>query len=709
MSESGQAEGESARQAEDGGRPGGGEPRFVRVRRRQAPSAPEVEIHQTVRGSKPGAPFIRRLRPGQQKLRRVGEGEFEATRAALTPDTRAGRLWASVRGMLVGQPLATAALPEQRLSKLKALAVYASDNVSSAAYATEEILIILVVAGTGALSYSIPITAALVALVVIVVTSYRQTIRAYPNGGGAYIVATDNLGFVPGLVGGSALLVDYVMTVAVSIAAGVAAITSAAPGLYDFRVEISILCVALITLGNLRGIRESATIFAIPTYFFILSFAFMIVVGLVRVVLGADLRAEAPVNALEQGGAALTPFLLLRAFSSGAVALTGIEAVANGVPNFKPPEWRNAINVQVWMVTILAAFFIGTTILAHQFGIVPSATQTVDAQIAKTLFGENILFYLIQGGTMLILILAANTAFADLPVLSSVMARDSKMPKQFMFRGERLAFSNGIILLGLASSGILILFRAETTRIIPLYAFGVFTAFTLSQFGMVVHWLRNHEPGWRRSLMINGFGGLVTLVVAGIVGATKFTHGAWISMSIMGLLVLILWRVHSHYKKASRLLGQGLDGAGPVTQQYLSAAAGNAAQTVIIPVDEINLAVLRTAAYARSISPNAIAVHVAVNREDAEELRRRWEYSVPDVPFVTVDSPYRSLVQPLLAYLDALTRTRPGQMVTVVLPEFVPRWPWERLLHNQLALRLKKALITRPNTVIVDVPFHFQE
>ena len=709
MSESGSGdEGTLPEGAEVGNGARTREPAFVRISRQRDRGPSEIELHETVRGSKPGSRFLRLSRTAEQKLRRVGEGEFEATQAALRPETGAGRLWASVRSLLVGEPLATAALPHQRLSKLKALAVYASDNVSSAAYATEEILIILVAAGTGALHYSIPITAALVALVVVVVISYRQTIRAYPNGGGAYIVATDNLGFVPGLVGGSALLVDYVMTVAVSIAAGVAAITSAVPDLYDFRVEVSLLCVALITIGNLRGIRESATIFAIPTYFFILSFAFMIVVGLIKVVLGADLRAEAPVNALEQGGAALTSFLLLRAFSSGAVALTGIEAVANGVPNFKPPEWRNAITVQVWMVAILASFFIGTTVLAHRFGVMPSATQTVDAQIAKTLFGENILFYLIQGGTMLILILAANTAFADLPVLSSVMARDSKMPKQFMFRGERLAFSNGIILLGLASSGILILFRAETTRIIPLYAFGVFTAFTLSQFGMVVHWLHHREPGWRRSLFINGFGGLVTLVVAAIVGATKFTHGAWISITIMGLLVVVLWQVHSHYVKASGQLGRGLGGMG-VAHQYFGTAAKNVAQTVIIPVDEINLAVLRSVAYARSISSNTTAVHVALDRAEAEALRQKWEESVPDVPFVIVDSPYRSLVQPLLAYLDALRRGRPDQLVTVVLPAFVPRHLWQRPLHNQLALALKKALVARSDTAIVDIPYHLEE
>jgi amino acid transporter len=689
--------------------PPSSEPAFVRVPRRPASRPPDLELHETVKGSRPGTRFIRRSRTGAQTLRRVGEAEFEATKAALTPRTRAGRLSASVRGLLIGQPLATEELPHQRLSKLKALAVYSSDNVSSAAYATEEILIILMAAGTAALSQSIPITAALVALTIIVVTSYRQTIRAYPNGGGAYIVATDNLGFAAGLAGGSALLVDYIMTVAVSVAAGVAAITSAAPGLHDLRVPISLFFVALLTVGNLRGIRESGTIFAIPTYVFIFSFGGMLLVGLAKVALGQDLRAAEPANALEPGVAALTPFLLLRAFSSGAAALTGIEAVANGVPNFKPPEWRNAITTQAWMVSILSAFFVGTTILAHQFGIVPSESQTVISQIAKTIFGENIFYFLIQGATVLILVLAANTAFADLPVLASVMARDSVMPKQFTFRGDRLAFSNGIILLALGSAGILILFQAETTRIIPLYAFGVFTAFTLSQIGMVVHWRRNREPGWRRSLLINGFGGLVTFVVAIIVGATKFSHGAWISMAIMFLLILLLWRIHAGYRKAARLLGQGLDGVGPVAQQYFGAAARNVAQTVIIPVDDINLAVLRTAAYASSISSNTTAVHIALNREEAEKLREQWELSVPDVPFVIVDSPYRSLVQPLLAYIDAVNRTRPDHTVTVVLPEFVPRWPWERLLHNQVALRLKKALLTRPNTVIVEVPFHFIE
>ncbi len=685
------------------------EPSFVRIPRRQNRDRGEIQLHERVAGSRPGGAFIRRSREREQKLRRVGEAEFEATKVALRPETAAGRLWANARRLLIGEPLPTEALPEERLSKLKALAVYASDNLSSAAYSTEEILIILVAAGTGALTQSLPITAALVALVVIVVTSYRQTIRAYPNGGGAYIVATDNLGFFPGLIGGSALLVDYVMTVAVSVAAGVAAIVSAAPTLHDLRVELAVLFVALITAANLRGIRESATIFAIPTYFFIVSFATMVVVGVARVALGADLHAPEPDDALVQGGTALTAFLLLRAFSSGAVALTGIEAVANGVPNFKPPAWRNAITVQAWMVTILAAFFVGTSFLAHQFGVVPSETQTVPAQIARTVFGQNVFFYLVQAGTMLILVLAANTAFADLPVLASVMARDSVMPKQFMFRGERLAFSYGIFLLGLASSGLLIFFQAETTRLIPLYAFGVFTAFTLSQFGMVIHWRRNQEPGWRRSALINGFGASVTFVVAIIVGATKFTHGAWISIAIMIALVLVLWRIKVHYAKASAQLVQDLETTGDVTARYFDTAAKDVPQSVIIPVDEINRAVLRTVSYARSISSLTTAVHVSQSREEAAVLRREWERSVPDVPLVVVDSPYRSLVQPLVAYIDALQRARPAQVVTVVLPEFLPRRGWQRLLHNQLSLQLKKALMKRENIVVVEVPYHLHE
>ncbi len=510
------------------------EPTVVRLQRRREQSAPDVGMYETIPGTKPGTRTYRRQRPGEQKLRRVGEDEYEATKVALRPATGLGRFWAKTRGVLIGQPLASSQLSHERLTKVKALAIFSSDALSSAAYATEEILLILILAGTAAMTRSIPISLAIAALAVIVVISYRQTIRAYPNGGGAYIVANENLGALPGLVAGSALIVDYIMTVAVSTAAGVAAVTSAVPDLHGDKVPLALLFVLLITLGNLRGIRESGTIFAIPTYFFIFTFGGMLVLGLVRIlVLGQDLHAAAPANAIEPGTQVLTLFLLMRAFSSGAAALTGIEAVANGVPSFKAPEPKNAATTQTWMALILCCFFVGTTVLAHQMEVIPSDTTTVVAQIAETTFGKNVFFYIIQVSTALILILAANTAFAGLPTLCSVMARDGVMPKQFLFRGDRLAFSNGIILLGLASAAVLVGFGADTHKIIPLYAFGVFMAFTLSQSGMIIHWRHTREPGWRTALAINAVGAVATGLVMVIVGATKFSHGAWLSIALM--------------------------------------------------------------------------------------------------------------------------------------------------------------------------------
>ena len=685
------------------------EPTFVRVPHR-AGSVPDIELHETIRGSKPGSRFIRRLRSNEQTLRRVGEAEFEATRVALRPATRSGRVSAAIRRILIGEPLATAELSQERLTKVKGLAIFSSDNLSSSAYATEEILLILMLAGTAAFTYAVPIALSIAVLAAIVVTSYRQTIRAYPNGGGAYVVAKENLGVRASFLAGASLFVDYVLTVAVSTAAGVAAITSAIPELHGLNVYMALGFVGLLTLGNLRGIRESGTIFAVPTYFFVFSFGAMLVVGAVRLALGHDLQAAEPPNAIEAGVHGLSLFLLLRAFSSGCAALTGVEAMANGVPYFKPPEARNAATTLVWMAVILSSFFLGSALLAREFDIVPSETRTVVAQIAQTTFGEaSPFFYAVQIGTAMILILAANTSFAGLPAAASVMAKDGVMPNQFSFRGDRLAFSNGILVVGVLSSLLLVVFQADTHALIPLYAFGVFTAFTLSQAGMVAHWRRSGEFGWRRAALVNAVGAAATGLVALIIGGTKFLDGAWISMALMGLLMVVMWRIKGHYENASRQLGRGLDGTDPITRQYLGAAAKDIAQAVIIPVDEINLAVLRTVAYARSISPNTTAVHVSVDREDGESLRQQWEQSVPDVPFVIVDSPYRSLIQPLLAYIDALDRSRPDQMVTVVLPEFVPRWPWQRLLHNQLALRLKKALLARPNTVTVDVPYHFTE
>ncbi len=669
---------------------------------------PEVELHEIHRGAKPGSRYYRLTPSRQQKLRRIAPGEFEATTAAIRPATRAGRAVYWLRRILIGEPLATSQLVHERLSKTKALAIFSSDNLSSSAYATEEILLVLILAGTGALTRSIPIAFAIAALAAIVATSYRQTIRAYPNGGGAYVVAKENLGVAPSLLAGGALFVDYILTVAVSTAAGVAAISSAAPELHDLRIEIGVGFVAILTLGNLRGIRESGTIFAIPTYFFIFTFGAMIVTGFVRLMLGHDLTAAEPPHPIEPGLHGLTLFLFLRAFASGSAALTGIEAIANGVPYFKEPEAKNASTTLAWMAAILAAFFVGTTVLAHQFDVMPSESKTVVAQIAATVFGHNALFYMVQAATALILILAANTSFAGLPALASVMANDEVMPKQFAFRGDRLAFSNGILVLGAASSLLLIVFRAETHSLIPLYAFGVFTAFTLSQAGMVAHWWRTRDRGWRSALAVNTVGTAATAVVAVIVGGTKFLDGAWLSMAAIIILILLLWRVKAHYSTVNAQLAPAAAPAAEpdAERSFLAEAGAPGSQAVLVPVDEINRAVLRTIAYARSISENVTALHVTDEREQGERLREQWEALVPDVPLVIVESPYRSLVGPMLAYVDALDRKQPEQMVTVVLPQFITRWPWQRFLHNQLALRLKKALVARPNTVVVDVPYH---
>ena len=680
--------------------------RVVRLARPRESAAPEPELHETLQGSRPGTRRIRITRERDQTLRRIGEGEFEATKVALRPATKLGRLAMGVRRVLIGAPIASSQAAHERLSKLKALAVFSSDNLSSSAYASEEILLVLILAGTGALHYSVPIAFAIAALAAIVATSYVQLVRAYPGGGGAYQVTSTNLGMSASLLAGSTLFVDYILTVAVSTAAGVAAITSAVPELLPARIEIAVGFVALLTIGNLRGIRESGSLFAIPPYIFILSFGGMLAFGLFRVAIGDDFDTKASADAFAEGTQAVTLFLLLRAFASGAAALTGIEAIADGTPSFKPPEARNASITLIWMACILASLFVGTTILAQELDITPAHDKTVVAQIAETVLGGGVPFYIVQVATAAILVLAANTAFAGLPILASVMARDGVMPKQFAFRGDRLAFSNGIIVLGILSSCVLVAFSADTHKIIPLYAFGVFMAFTLSQAGMVVHWRRTRDKGWRAALVLNAVGMIVTGVVAVIVGGTKFTGGAWLSMTAMGLLFLILWRIHSHYEDANEQLGRGLTGASDVAEHFYGVSAGRA-QTVIVPVDEINRAVLRTLAYARTLSLGAVAVHVVDDREAGETFRRAWEESIPDVPLVIVDSPYRSLVEPLLAYIDGMDRTAPDHLITVVLSEFVPKYFWQRFLHNQLAQQLKEALIKRPNTAIIEVPFHF--
>lgn len=672
----------------------------VRVARRR--TLPDVEAAEIVQGAKPGTRFARRVREGHRRFERgEDEGTFRATDRATAPRTGAQHFWTRVRKVVIGSPISSEDAEEQRLPKTKALAVFSSDALSSSAYATDEILLVLVAAGTGALTHSIEIALAIGLLLAIVTFSYRQTIKAYPSGGGAYIVARENLGDVAGLTAAAALSVDYILTVAVSIAAGVFAITSAFPALHPAGVEISIALVAAVTLLNLRGLRESGTIFAIPTYMFIVAFAVLLIAGFGRLALDQGLTAPLQASAVQPPEVphGLTVFLILRAFASGCAALTGVEAISNGVPAFKRPADQNARITLMWMAGILGTFFIGLTILAHELGVQHADEVSVPAQIAKTVFSGYFtpVFYAIQVATALILILAANTSYADFPRLGSILAKDRFLPHQFTFRGDRLAFSNGIIVLGASAAALLFIFDADVNQLIPLYAFGVFVSFTLSQSGMVVHWLRFKERGWQQSLVINGIGAIATAVVALIVGGTKFTEGAWISMIAMFVLAIAFFSIYRHYTGVERKLH--------VPRGAIMEAAKRRKQVVLVPVDEINRATLQVVDYARAISPNVTALHITDDIESGQELRRAWEASVLDVQLVLIDSPYRSFVAPVLSYIDALDRTDPGQYVTVVLPEFRTAWPWQRFLHNQSARRLRNALLDRPNTVIAEVPY----
>ncbi|MGH2617909.1 MAG: APC family permease, partial [Thermomicrobiales bacterium] len=607
---------------------------------------------------------------------------------------------------LIGAPISTAQAAHERLTKPKALAVLSSDALSSVAYATEEILHVLLLAGIGALALSLPIGAAIVALLFIVGISYRQTIKAYPQGGGSYIVAKDNLGVLPALTAGAALLFGYVVTVAVSIAAGVAALTSAVPQLRDHRVALGVGFIIVVSLLNLRGIRESGSIFSVPTYLFLAGVLGMIALGLVRAAANGFVPQPPVVTSGEVEMATQTVgiLLILTAFSRGCAALTGVEAISDGVPAFQPPEWKNARATLTWMIVILAITFSGITFLANQFGIVPLEPdhplgyETVVSQIARTIFGGNTpAYYYIQIATLAILILAANTAYSDFPRLSYFLARDRFLPKQFTFRGDRLAYTTGIVTLGVLSALMLAGFGGETTRMIPLYAVGVFTAFTLSQGGMVVRWLRLKEPGWRSGLAINLVGVTTTGLVALVVGFTNFTRGAWIVMVLIPLLILMFRAIHRHYARAAGELAAQT----PLDPSEIE-------HTVVVPLSAVNRVARQTLAYARSISPNVTAIHITDDEAEIEQIRADWEALGSDIPLVIIESPYRSLVGPLLSYLDEIDRQRPDDTLTVVLPEFIARKWWEQVLHNQTALRIKAALLFRPGTVVTSVPYHLE-
>jgi amino acid transporter len=603
-----------------------------------------------------------------------------------------------LKRLLVGTPIPTTLAKHERLSRVTGLAVFASDALSSVAYATEEILLILVLAGTAALHESVPIGLGIAALIAIVISSYRQTILAYPHGGGAYVVTRENLGRYPSLVAGAALLIDYILTVAVSIAAGIAAITSAAPALYPYRVWLCVLGVVLITVGNLRGVRESGNLFAAPTYLFVAAYLAMIGWGTLGWLAGWSAAPGPAGPAAAAETQALTLFLALRAFASGCAALTGIEAVSDGVPAFRPPEAHNARVVLVWLGVILITLFLGITFLVNAFGIVPVEGETATSQLARRVFGHNVFYYLVQAVTTLILVLAANTSFADFPRLAFFLARDRFVPRQFGNRGDRLAYSNGILILAILSALLLVVFQGNPHALIPLYAVGVFVSFTLSQSSMVRYWFRARSRWWQGRAFLNGLGAAATGLVMLIIATTKFTHGAWIVTLLIPGLVLVFLAIHRHYEAVARQLS--VDTAEP--------RRGPRGHTVLVLVGDVHRGMLPALEYAQALSPSARAIYVELDSDLTRRMEDRWGTWGSGVPLVVLRSPYRSVVGALLEYLDHLQQQAPDQVITMVLPEFVPaRW-WQHLLHNQTALLIKGALLFRKGVIVTSVPYHLE-
>jgi amino acid transporter len=666
------------------------------------PERSGLERREERRGRRPGDRVVRIVRPPEFKRT---TGGFVVTERALEPTGGIGRAWSNVRRVLIGRRLATAEEHSEHVSKKIGLAIFASDNISSSAYATEETMRILALAGVGAVAaLTLPLTVAIVVVLAIVVLSYVQVIKAYPSGGGSYVVAKENLGVVPGLVAGSALLVDYFLTVSVSVAAGVAAITSAYPDLHPGRVSIAIVLIVLLTIGNLRGIREAGNIFAAPTYVYIAAMFGLIVVGLWRVLTGDLPTPTPPIESFQPDGTQpLTILLLLRAFASGSVALTGTEAVANGVQAFKKPEPRNAQIVLIVMGSLFGTIFMSLSFLVTSIGIQPdlSETETVLSLLARSLVGTSPYFYLIQLSTALLLILAANTAFNGFPRLASIMAVDRFMPRQFAQRGDRLAFSTGIVALALVSSFLILAYDASVTGLIPLYTVGVFIAFTLSQGGMVRKWLRDRSRGWQVGAVINGAGAAATGIVAVVVGVSKFQVGAWMVIAILPVLVAMLYAINRHYRSIEDSLLIAV--TAPVRVQ-------STVPRIVVPISRIDRASLRALSIARGLGGEVHAVHISYDAEGAKAFKRRWESVVGEaIALDTIISPYRALMPPLLKYLDAIDRGGPGRPIIVVLAEFVPRHWWEALLHNQTALLLKLRLFVRRNTSVLDVPYHLDD
>jgi amino acid transporter len=664
---------------------------------------PHLEVREHKKGIRPGDAYVRIVRPFETEFERGENGHLVATSETLLSPPGFRRALAGARSFLIGRPISSEREEHERLTKLKALAVFSSDNISSSAYATEEMMRVLAVAGVSAFALVMPLTLVIVAVLAIVATSYRQTIKAYPHGASSYIVASDNLGAQAGLVAAGALLIDYTLTVAVSVSAGVAAITSMVPALLPEKVLMAVVIVVALTFGNLRGVRESGTIFMAPTYLYMVAVLGLIAFGLIGLAVGIIPPYTPPPEwvAEETSGAvgALGLLLVLRAFSSGAVALTGVEAVSDGVPAFKPPEWRNARTTLTWAAGLFAVLFVGISLLVSILGIIPdpSEDQTVLYVLTRHVTGDGPYLIFVQISTALILTLAANTSFADFPRLSSFLARDGFMPRQFGFRGDRLAFSTGIIALAGLAIVLLIGFGASVSSLIPLYTLGVFVAFTLSQSGMVRRWWHRREPGWRRGLAINGLGAITTGVIVVVVAASKFTSGAWLVMILVPMLVALMWAIHVHYQRLALAVA-------PRSTARVSVPARS--PLVIVPIARLDQPSLDAVAFARSIAPDALAVHITNDADAAAELRLRWSELGGGAELVIVESPYRALIKPLLRYLDALQQQDPDRRLLVVLSEVVPRHWWDNFLHNQTALRLKLRLFFRPNTIVADVPYH---
>jgi len=622
---------------------------------------------------------------------------LEARATAEAPLTPAGRAWATVRGFVFGRPLHSEAELSERLPIWKALPVFSSDVMSSVAYATEASMFTLLVVGSASFWLVVPISVLIVALLGLVTFSYRQTIKAYPGGGGSYIVARANLGVLPGLVSAAALLVDYVLTVSVSVSAGVLALASAFPALQGMAVELIVVSIVLVMIVNMRGVRESGTIFAIPTYAFVVGALSLVAVGIIRVLVGAPPHVTG-VPASIPGVESLSLLILLRAFADGSSAMTGTEAVANGVPAFKPPEWQNARRTMAIMASLLAVMFLGISYLALVSGAIPGGNggESVLSQVTRAVFGTGPFYYAFQLATMGILILAANTSFADFPRLSSILARDGFMPRQFAFRGERLSFNVGIVALAGVSIVLVVAFGGRVEALIPLYAIGVFTAFTLSQSGMVRHWLDERGPGWRRSAVINGVGAFATAIVTVIFAVAKFALGAWIVMIIVPVLVVTMLAIQHVYRGEARELE---------VRHEVVLDRPRRPQRVIVAVPSLTRAVVQAIRVGQTMAEEVNVVHVTSSVEDGERVREQILRQLPGVPVTIVESPYRTLVRPFIRYLEVLQEENPGQVLLVLIPENMPRHWWEHFLYNQNARLIRRNLVGRKDIVVLDVPY----